>query len=169
MLKTRWIIRRDVESSEGTGDVVALEAKIKEFWGWTAHQFVEALREQKAVGLVVFDDENDRVFGFIVYHLESSEIKIVNIAALNGEAYKVLFDCLKSKLNTAKRHTIFMEVYEADLELLNCFKKNDFLCVDIMKNHFKEFNHDAFKMQYSVKKAENKGKDKDGEGEYALV
>ncbi len=69
---TRWMIRRDYH------EVLAIEFVSFGPDAWTEDDFLAVLRERNSIGMIA--EVGEKVVGFLVYHLESHHIEILNIA-----------------------------------------------------------------------------------------
>jgi ribosomal protein S18 acetylase RimI-like enzyme len=160
-IKLEYIIKKHLD------DIARLEAEKYEYFGMSADAVHSKLAEEKTGGIVC--TANGKVSGYMIYSLHKTEVEVNRIIARANEhqekVFAALIGKLKSMIKDGKKTMVYMNVIEDDLETLNLFKKNGFVCKTIEYNYYEDSKRDAFRMEFGL----NKPKGKDGEGELVLV
>lgn len=145
MINIRWMIRRDMT------EVIQIEADSYEF-PWSADDFVRCLRQRNVVGMVAEVDE--RVVGFMVYELHKNRIHLLDLSVSPDYRRRgvgsAMVRKLVSKLSTAKRSMIMLEIRETNLAAQLFFRDQGFKAISVLRNFFPDDcpGEDAYLMQF---------------------
>lgn len=144
-LQIRWLIRRDMP------EVLAIEQESFEY-AWSEEEFLCILRQRNCIGMVAEIDQE--IVGFMIYELHKSNLHVLNFAV--GKQYRRngigtrMVHRLIDKLSLQRRREILLEVRERNLEAQLFFKKQDFLAVTVLRNHYDDTAEDAYIMRYRL-------------------
>lgn len=125
----RWLILRDMDEVLGI-DMVSHEA----FYRWSRTEWSEVLKERSTVGRVIGDEETERVFGFVVYRLNTPRIEILKLAVhplfrRRGLGAAMLREIESKVTQRCGRDSVTMEVAERELPMQLLLNKRWWRCV----------------------------------------
>ena len=135
----RWMIRKDMP------EVLAIE---QQSYGipWSNDDFCEVLKHRNCIGMVA-ESEEGTILGYMIYALNQSYIRLLNIAVdhnIHGFGVgRSLIEKLLSKLSLNKRITCLVDVSEKNLGAQLFFKSVGFRAISVAKGYFDE-GHDAY-------------------------
>lgn len=135
MLSVRWMVRADLPA------VVEIEWLCFQH-PWTAKDFERMNKERSVVVMVVEEELNDEIVGYIVYESFENRICLMNLGI--KPCYQrhgigsMLVDRLASKLAEGKREKLVAEVRETNVDAQLFFKKCGFKCVKTMRGYYDE-------------------------------
>ena len=140
----RWMVRRDLP------EVLQIERESFEF-PWTKYEFLGYCHPKRNRTYMVAE-YNDTIVGFIVYELNKTKIKLINLAVdprfrRLGVATQMVAKLI-GKLNYQNRKRITFEIRETNLGAQLFFKTIGFQVIQILKNYHYEMEEDAYLMQY---------------------
>lgn len=125
-IQIRWLIRRDMD------EVLAIE-KQSDLEQWTEEDFLRFLRKRTVIGVVAETELN--VFGFMIYELHKSMLKVLKLAV--DPEYRrqgigtQMVDRLKDKLSQQRRNEIEIDVNERNVSGQLFFAGCGFNCEEI--------------------------------------
>jgi len=145
----RWLLRQDMP------DILDIERSSFEI-PWTEEDFLCALRQRDAIGMVV--EVGVEVVGYMIYELHKNQLRLTSMAV--HQAYRrqgigaAMIDRLKGKLTQQRRKRLTLEVIETNLEALKFFRSQGFVAYSVLRDYYADSDRDAFAMRYSVNAAD---------------
>jgi [ribosomal protein S18]-alanine N-acetyltransferase len=141
----RWMIRRDLPQ------VMEIERASFEH-AWTEDDFLNALRQRNAIGMVY--ESAGQIQAFVVYELLGTRIHILNIAVgpqfrRAGVGSRVV-ERLTRKLEQQRRKEIVLELRETNLGAQMFFASIGFRATQILHGHYSDTGDTAYRMVYRV-------------------
>lgn len=144
-MSMRWMIRGDMPA------VLAIEQACFDD-AWPEDEFLSRLRCRNVIGQVVEFD--DTICGFVIYELNQTFLKILNIAVdpmMQGRGLGAeMVDKLTGKLNE-KRSSVQVLVRERNLDAQLFFRSMGFLATSIDRQPFDNCDEDGIWMVYRVR------------------
>jgi ribosomal-protein-alanine N-acetyltransferase len=141
----RWMIRRDMDE--------VMQIKEESFLlPWTDEDFLNALRQRNAIGMVA--EHGGKVVGFMVYELHKHKLHVLNFAVhpdwrRRGVGAQMVVK-LKSKLSSHRRTRIALHVRESNLAAQLFFRSQEFKAVRVLRGFYEDAGEDAFLMAYRL-------------------
>ena len=143
----RWLIRRDMD------EVMAIE-KASFDHPWSEEEFLLCLKQRNCIGCVL-EDEFFRVKGFIVYELNKSTLRILNLAVAPSDRRcglgRQMIQRLVDKLTQQGRTRREAEVRESNLRAQLFLQACGFKAVRCLRKHYAETNEDAYLFRHRLK------------------
>ena len=144
-VQVRWLQTRHV------ADVLSIEAELVA--PLDEDELVRMARHEDCITMVAVDGD-DRVAGYMAYHLLGKRLHVVRFAV--GKRYrrlgvgKQLIEKLKSKLSADRRTSISIEVRESNLDLLLFLRAQRFRAVKVLRERFVDTREDAYLLRYAL-------------------
>lgn len=140
----RWMIRMDMP------EVLRIENECYP-QPWIEDDFIHILRQRNHIGMVVEEDQT-KVVGFVIYSLDKTYNRIVNIAV--DPTYQrqgigsLILDKLKSKLCPSRRSKIILDVRESAMGCILFLKSQGFMATKVQRNLYG--TEDGYEMVYKT-------------------
>lgn len=143
-MKTRWLIRPDMES------VLAIEERSFEF-PWNKDDFLHHLSQRNCIGIVA-EDRDGTVIAYAVYELHKQRIELLNFAVHPDHRLRKvgtsLMERLTSKLRPMKRRKLTLNVGERNTAAHLFFRSAGFKATGVLRNHYDHCDDDAYSFEY---------------------
>lgn len=143
-MNVRWLIRSDMPQ------VLDIENS-NSYIPWDDDQFINFLSQRNGIGLVV--ELDDRVVGYMLYELHSTNLYLVKFAAKvcdeNEKILQAMFNQMRSKLSPDRRTKLRIDVLETDLSTQLFLKSQGFYATNVLQDYFPN-GRDAYSMEYAI-------------------
>jgi [ribosomal protein S18]-alanine N-acetyltransferase len=140
----RWMIQRDLE------EILAIENASFDF-PWVKEDFLRSLGQRNRIGMVV--EIGEHVRGFMIYEINRSSIKILNLAVQECCRRESLGSQMVSrvigKLSSHQRTEIRVHVRETNLAAQMFFRSQGFLATGVCRGHYENNGEDAYCMKFT--------------------
>lgn len=132
--QVRWLIRADMPS------VMEIENRCFDH-PWSEEEFLCALRDKRTIG-VVYESANDLIYGFMVYELDKSMLRLISIAVapeVQGTGVgRAMVERLTDKLEQQNRRAVETLVRETNLGAQLFFSKLGFRAVECVRDAYSD-------------------------------
>lgn len=130
----RWLIRADMPS------IMEIEDRCFDF-PWTEEEFLCCLRDKRTIG-TVYESANDLIYGFMVYELNKSMLRLISIAVApevqRTGVGRAMIERLIDKIGVQKRTSIETMVREGNLAAQLFFSRMGFLAVESVRGEYSD-------------------------------
>jgi ribosomal-protein-alanine N-acetyltransferase len=131
----RWLIRRDMDR--------VMEIERRSFRDqWAEEEYITVLRERNCIGTVLDPCSIEDLYGFMIYELDKSRLKILRIA-VHPELQRTgcghqMIQRLKDKLDSQRRYAIDADVCETNLDAQLFFRDMGFRAIGVLKRYYED-------------------------------
>jgi ribosomal-protein-alanine N-acetyltransferase len=148
-ISIQWMVRRDMPQ------VLEIENECcrgEQFKPWEDDDFVTSLRQRNCIGMVAEQIDSKRILGFVVYELQKSTLRILNLSVhpfRHREGIGTeLVDKLANKVSQQRRTTMSMTVRERNMGGLLFLRSCGFKAERSIRGHFEDTGEDGIEMVF---------------------
>lgn len=124
---------------------------------WTETDFLLALRQRNCLGVVFDSRSRDEIYGFMIYELHKSELKLINLAVApevrRSGIGSTMVNRMIAKLAQQRRNVLSAVIDERNLDGQLFLSACGLRATEVLRGHYEivgEPDRDAIRFEYRI-------------------